>query len=277
MGFGYNGKRTKNIFDPSSGETFTLSRSKIDLYFDCPRCFYLDRRLGVDRPPPFPFSLNNAVDELLKKEFDIHRAKQTKHPMMEAYGVEAVPFSHEKVEAWRDSLRRGVAFLHEPTNFLIRGGIDDVWVDPSGKLIVVDYKATSKRGEVGIDAPWQSAYKRQMEIYQWLFRMNGFDVSDTGYFVYVNGKTDTEAFDGKLEFDISLIPYTGSTEWMEQTLFDMRKMLESNEIPDPSPECDYCKYREAAGRAFREHVQRYGTNKQQNSPQEGLDSQQKLV
>ena len=55
------------------------------------------------------------------------------------------------------------------------------------------------------DADWQDGYKRQMEIYQWLLRKNGLDVSDTGYFVYCNGKTDKEAFDGKLEFDIEFI------------------------------------------------------------------------
>ncbi len=47
---------------------FKLSRSKIDLFLECPRCFYLGNRLGVSRPPGFPFTLNSAVDALLKKE-----------------------------------------------------------------------------------------------------------------------------------------------------------------------------------------------------------------
>ena len=40
------------------------------------------------------------------------------------------------------------------------------------ELIIVDYKATAKNGEVNLDADWQIGYKRQMEIYQWLFRQN---------------------------------------------------------------------------------------------------------
>ncbi len=256
MGGYYKGKRTRNIFDPKSEKAFTLSRSKIDLYFDCPRCFYLDRRLGVDRPPSFPFNLNSAVDELLKKEFDTHRAKGSAHPLMEVYGIDAVPFDDKRIDEWRDSLRRGIGFLHKPTNLFIRGGIDDVWIDSEDNLIVVDYKATSKKGQVSIDAPWQDVYKRQMEIYQWLFKKNGFKVSNTGYFVYANGKTDLNAFDAKLEFDISVIPYTGSNEWMDNVLFDIRKLLESEEIPKQSDDCDYCRYREAAGNAFKEHVQK---------------------
>ncbi len=43
----YNPQRTRNLYDPASKEPFRLSRSKIDLFLECARCFYLDRRLGV--------------------------------------------------------------------------------------------------------------------------------------------------------------------------------------------------------------------------------------
>ena len=69
-----------------------------------------------------------------------------------------MPYQHPKMDAWRDSLRAGITYLHVPTNLLITGGVDDVWVNPQGELIVVDYKATSKDGEVSIDAGWQIAY-----------------------------------------------------------------------------------------------------------------------
>jgi RecB family exonuclease len=184
----YKPNRTFGLYNPSDSKPFRISRSKIDLFIKCPRCFYLDRVLGIGQPPGFPFSLNSAVDKLLKKEFDIHRAKHTAHPLMEAYGLDAVPFEHEKMDEWRDSLKRGITYLHQTTNLLITGGVDDVWVNPQGELIIVDYKSTSKESEVNLDAEWQDGYKRQMEVYQWLFRKNGFKVSDTGYFVYCNGK-----------------------------------------------------------------------------------------
>jgi CRISPR/Cas system-associated exonuclease Cas4 (RecB family) len=230
----------KKLYDPKVKEAFRVSRSKIDLFLECPRCLYLDRRLGVSRPQGFPFNLNSAVDVLLKKEFDIHRSQKTPHPLMESYGVEAVPFQNENMEKWRDPFT-GVEFFHEPTNFVVFGGVDDVWVDKDGWLLVVDYKATSKTEEVTLDAEWQDGYKRQMEVYQWLLRQNGFKVSDTGYFVYANGKRDREAFDGKLEFDVKLIPYTGSDGWIEKTLLEMKKCLDG-EVPKSSPKCEYCGY-----------------------------------
>lgn len=235
----------KKLYDSRSSEPFRVSRSKIDLFLECPRCFYLDRRLGVSRPQGFPFNLNSAVDTLLKKEFDIHRKQKTAHPLMETYGIDAVPYEHSDMDKWRDALRRGIEFFHEPTNLIVAGGIDDVWIDKNGELIIVDYKATSKDSEVNIDAEWQDGYKRQMEIYQWLFRQNGFKVSDTGYFVYCNGKRDREAFDGKLEFDITLIPYTGSDKWVPETLSKIKECLNVDEIPDSSRECEYCGYVDA--------------------------------
>lgn len=242
----YNPNRRKNLYAVS--EPFRLSRSKIDLFINCPRCFYLDRKLGVAQPPGFPFTLNSAVDRLLKKEFDIHRAKGTKHPLCDKYGIDVIPFAHEKIDEWRDSLRRGITFKIDGSNVTITGGIDDVWKNPQEELHIVDYKSTSKEAEVTLDADWQIAFKRQMEIYQWLFRKNGFKVSDTGYFVYCNGDTDKKAFDGKLEFDVKIIPYKGDDSWVEEKILAAIDCLKQETLPSSGSDCDFCQYRQAVGR-----------------------------
>src|SRR3954465_6770358 len=126
------------------GNNWRLSRSKIDLFVDCPRCFYIDNKLGTARPPGFPFNLNSAVDALLKKEFDEHRESKTAHPLMKAYKLDAVPFKDDRMDEWRDALRGGIVHIHPETKLKVCGGVDDVWVNPEGELIIVDYKATSK-------------------------------------------------------------------------------------------------------------------------------------
>ena len=244
-------------YQPGQKTPFVLSRSKLDTFSECPRCSYLDLRLGVKRPSGPSFTLNNAVDELFKREFDAHRAAGSAHPLMKAYGLDAIPFAHEELDAWRDALRRGIKYHHAPTNLTLRGGIDDVWQTPSGELIIVDYKATSKKVGPSTEDDLYDSYKRQMEIYQWLFRRNDFNVSPTGYFVYANGKSDAKAFDAKLEFDIELIPYTGSDAWVEPKLFELKEMLESDTIPAVGTAfgggpCDFCTYREAAGKKLQE-------------------------
>ena len=243
----YNPRRTGNLFEPGSRKPFRLSRAKIELYIQCPRCFYLDRRLGVGRPPGFPFNLNIAVDTLLKKEFDILRANGEAHALIKKYGVDAIPARHDKLNEWRQNFK-GVRYLYEPTNFIIAGAIDDLWQNSSGEYIVVDYKATSKNEEITeLNKKWQDSYKRQMEIYQWLVRRNGYKVSNTGYFVYCNGKTDLDTFDGKLEFDITLIAYEGDDSWIENKIKEIHTCLMNDQVPPPDEDCDFCRYREAVG------------------------------
>ena len=227
------------------GKRWRLSRSKIDLFQNCPRCFYLDNKLGLKRPPGYPFSLNSAVDTLLKSEFDAHRAKGEQHPLQKKYKINAIPIPHESLDIWRANFQ-GVECTHKPTGFTVSGAIDDLWFNPKTKeYIVVDYKATAKTEAVTeLNKDWQDGYKRQMEVYQWLLRQNGLKTSNTGYFVYCTGRPDEKAFDGKLEFDIHLIEYIGSDDWVEGTLKSIKKYLESDTIPPADGDCDYCLYRD---------------------------------
>lgn len=220
---------------------YKLSRSKIELFMNCPACFWIDRRLKINRPDTPPFQINKAVDELFKKEFDTYRLQAKPHPLMIEYKIDAIPYVHKNLNQWRENFV-GIQYLHEPTNLLIFGAVDDIWVNPKGELIVVDYKATSKKSEVSIDAPWQDSYKRQLEVYQWLLRQNGFEVNNTGYFVYTNGRLDLDGFFDKIEFRTKVIPYNGDDKWVEPTILKMKALLESEEMPNRSPECDYCKY-----------------------------------
>ncbi len=234
------------------GPKWTLSRSKIDLFMECARCFYIDNKLGTARPPGYPFNLNSAVDALLKKELDIHRANATRHPLAAAYGLDAIPLAHAQMDEWRNALSQGVRCVHKETGLTVRGGVDDIWVNKAGELIVIDYKATSKDGRIeSLDEDWHRGYKRQLEIYQWLLRQNGFKVSDTGYWFYANATKDREAFDGRLDFELTLVPYTGSTDWIDGVLVELKKCLDSSELPSASESCDYCRYRETVGKALQ--------------------------
>jgi CRISPR/Cas system-associated exonuclease Cas4 (RecB family) len=241
----YNNSRSAP-YQPGQTTPFKVSRSKIELFMQCPRCFWLDTRLKIKRPSGPPFNINKTIDELYKKEFDAHRMAGTPHPIMADNQVKAVPFQHADLDTWRYNFT-GVTTVHKPTNLHVFGAIDDVWVDPEGELIVVDYKATSKNKEVSIDSPWQISYKRQLEVYQWLLRQNGFKVSDTGYFVYTNARVDVEGFADKLEFTTKLIPYAGNDSWIEPTLVKMKACMENDDTPPVGDAamggpCDFCEY-----------------------------------
>ncbi|MHB1865109.1 MAG: PD-(D/E)XK nuclease family protein [Candidatus Saccharimonadales bacterium] len=239
------GRTRSNPYIPGQQEEYKISRSKIELFMQCPRCFWLDARLKIKRPDGPPFSLNKAVDELLKKEFDTYRSAAKPHPIMIDYKINAVPFQHEDLDKWRENFV-GVGALHKPTNLYIFGAVDDLWVTEKGELIVVDYKATAKTSEVSLDADWQVSYKRQVEVYQWLLRQNGFKVNDMAIFIYTNGKLELDGFNDHLEFVTKLIEYNGDDSWIEGTIVKMKQCLEGDIPPVGTAAmggpCDFCEY-----------------------------------
>ncbi len=241
-------KRKKNL-DSIATTPFKLSRSKIELFCECPRCFVLDRKFGVSRPSGPPFTLNNAIDALWKKEFDRYRIEQKPHPTLLENGLNIIPFQHENIDDWRNN-RRGVKFLHEPTQFLIYGAPDEICINEDGELVVVDVKATSKASEINLDSEWQISYKRQMEIYQWLLRRNGFKVSKRGYFVYCNGKKDENSSGCSLAFDVFVIPYDADDSWIELKLLEIKSIMDTDLIPDSAPECKFCRYQQTSCRVL---------------------------
>lgn len=231
---------------PGQKAPFKISRSKIELFIQCPRCFWLDVRHKITRPNSPPFKINQAIDELFKKEFDVYRKQGKPHPLMVEYQIPAIPYQNDNINTWRETFV-GVVSIHQPTNLHIFGAVDDLWLDQDQKVVVVDYKATAKDQEVNIDANWQMSYKRQMEVYQWLLRANGLTVSDTGYFVYANARLDMDGFNNKIEFQTKVIPYMGDDSWIEPTLLKLKKCMDDDNMPPPGDdimggECKYCAY-----------------------------------
>lgn len=233
---------------------FKLSRTKIDMFMECSLCFYLDRKLGIARPSMPSFTLNLAVDNLLKKEFDTYRTSGTPHPLMIQNGIDSIPFAHESMDIWRENFT-GIQYVDPETNFLVFGAVDDVWKNRDDSLSIVDYKATSKEGEIELEnTRWHNQYRRQMEIYQWLFEKNNFTVNSTGYFVYVNGLKDKPSFNNMLEFSSKIISYTGDRSWISSVLKKAKECLDSNKIPTRSDSCEYCEYRLEAKKAYERHI-----------------------
>jgi hypothetical protein len=229
----------KKYFIP--GAPFKFSRSKVELFMECPKCFYIDRVKGVARPSGFPFSLNNAVDALFKKEFDHYRLLQQPHPLLLANGLTLVPFQDHRMEDWRNNFK-GIKTMYN--GYAYYGAVDDIWVDKAGTLYIVDYKATAKEEAVTelSTASYHDSYRRQMEFYQWLFVKNGFTVSPTGYFVYTTGDTTLPNFNDELKFRTHLISYTGNYDWVEPTLDKMIAAASQPTAPASNISCAYCKF-----------------------------------
>ena len=246
--------RKNSIYERGTNSKFRISRSKFSNFLECKRCFYLDRVKGLKDPSMPGWALNSAVDSLLKKEFDEFRKKQKIHPFVKKYNLNLIPFQHDQIDYWRDALRGGISFLDTNTNLEIHGGIDDLWLDPKKKeLIVVDYKAQSSNTPVEItkylNNPYHQTYKIQMDIYVHILRKMDFKVSSTTYFYVCNGEKSYESFEGKLNFTVTLVPYKTNTTWIDSKIIEMKETLESPTVPEINNGCESCMYL-SAGKDF---------------------------
>ena len=239
--------RKGSIYQKGTNETFKISRSKFSNFLDCARCFYLERVKGLKDPSMPGWSLNSAVDELLKKEFDDYRKLQMPHPFILKNNLKLIPFQHEQMDYWRNALSGGISYLDENTNIELHGGIDDIWFDPDKKeLVVVDYKAQSNNTPVEtvtyLKSQYHQSYKVQMDVYVYILRKMKFKVSDTAYFLVCNALKTPEKFDAKLHFDLTLVPYKTNTSWVEDKIKEMKKTLELKEVPEINKYCEKCMY-----------------------------------
>jgi len=234
------------------GKNWKLSRSKIDFFLECPRCFYLDNVLGTKRPGFPPFNLNIAIDELWKREFDLFRKEQKAHRIITDNNLKAVPFQHQDLDKWRDPFV-GIIYLHPETKLTVSGAVDDVWVNDKQELLIVDYKATAKEEKIESleNISWSEQYSRQLSVYRWLLEKNGFKVNPTGYLLYANADLQRDKFENSLYFKINLIPVKTEVDWIKKTLYSIKECLDSDKLPEIGKNCEFCPYRQAAGQKLQ--------------------------
>ena len=239
--------RERQRYVVDSDQPFKISRTKIELFYNCPRCFYKNIKLGLREPSSPGWAINSAVDSLLKKEMDFCRKEDRPHAVFKENNLNIKPFKHEDIEMLQNS-RKGIQFLDKEHNFLLYGGVDDIMINENDKLVVIDFKATAKKSDI-ISAKNVygngASYKRQLEIYSWLLQQNGFDVSSTGYLMYYNGDASKPYLGQEMYFRRTLVPFELDTEWIAPMISKMHECLQLDKMPSEY-ECDECLYIETA-------------------------------
>jgi len=239
------------IYSPGQDKEFRISRSGVSDFINCPRCFYLNKVQGLKDIDTIPFTLNNTVDELVKREFDQCREKQISHEVMVENKLDAVPFQHDDLNKWRNSRTQGVEYHHKKLNLLLAGGIDDVWMIKNSKpveLIMVDYKAQAKKDKVNdkdyLEDKFHQGYKFQLEFYRYLFTNIGFEVYPNGYFLVYNAVQDRKEFGTVMKFERSLVKYKfeRSVDEIEKIVQEMKKVMDGNKIPKSNTSCQNCAF-----------------------------------
>jgi hypothetical protein len=207
-----------------------ISRSQIELFIDCPRCFWLDVRFKIKRPEKFSGGyIGSKYDPLLKNYFDKHREKNKTPEEIEKHNLSLFS-DFETLKVWRG---KGIEYFHERHNVIYYGKIDDL-LTKDEYLVPFDFKTTtSKNFQIYED------YKRQLEIYGYLIKKNNYPVLDIGVFYVV--KIDiNENFEKIEEREIVKIENL-NYEIYDEILENLIEIYNSEKEPEPNPNCEFCK------------------------------------
>jgi hypothetical protein len=213
-----------------------LSPNSLNLFLECRRCFWLEKKQGIKRPPPYPYALNMAVDVLLKQEFDSYRVKGEPHPLLLANNIQARLFSNQSLlNQWRSNLA-GIRYYDETLDATLFGAVDDILEFEGGKLAPLDYKSTGSNVPTVYDR-----FQLQMDIYTFLLEKNGFPTPRKGYLAfYIVNKGD--GFVDRLPFKKELHEIETDPSDIPKLFKDAVETLRKNAPPPASQDCKFCQW-----------------------------------
>ena len=231
----------KKVYSSNSSKPFKLSRTKIDLFFECRRCFFLDQKFGIKRPHGTPLVLSNRIVEDFKKELNTCRAERVIHSKVKELNKNLIPTSHNNLEEWKSSFK-GATFHDDSTNLLIYGIIDDIWWDRlTNKNHSVVIKSNSKKNQMSYENIWPG-YWRQLSLYTFLLTKNFLPMSSTGILVFINTPTSMGQMENKDNFNLNIFEKILDFDWIEPTINEISKTLNNEDPPENSKKCKYCNY-----------------------------------
>lgn len=216
-----------------------LSPNSLNLFLECPHCFWLEKKQGIKRPQPFPYALNLAVDILLKQEFDSFRAKNELHPLLKENNIPARLFPNQSLlNQWRNNFK-GIRYYDSELEATLFGAVDDILEFKDGKLAPLDYKSTGAAVPKVYDR-----FQIQMDTYTFLLEKNGFLTPKKGYLAfYVVDKGN--GFGDRLPFRKELHEIETDPSYVYKLFKEAVAVLKRAAPPPHSKDCKY-------GQWFRE-------------------------
>lgn len=214
-----------------NGKSIQLSPNSLNLYLECQHCFWLDKNLGVHRPPPYPYALNSAVDSLLREEFDAYRTKNIMHPLLKENNIKAHLFKNQKLlNQWRNNLA-GIRYFDQYLQATLFGAVDDVLEFEDGKLAALDYKST---GSTAVNV--YDRFQLQLDTYTFLLEKNGFKTVRKGYLAfYIVDKS--KGFIDRLPFRKELVEIDTNPSDIYEIFKDAVSILREAVPPLHSSDC----------------------------------------
>ena len=215
--------------------TYKLSPSAVNLFLECPRCFWLNKHGVWKRPQGIFPSLPSGMDRILKVHFDNFRDKGLLPPEIcedgHCSGLKLFGETEEEkklLTLWQSNFK-GIQYEDGDGNHW-HGAVDNI-LKKGDKLIVLDYKT---RG-FPLKEDTHEHYQFQMDTYNFLLRKNGWKTEDYTFLLFYIPSSVTET--GEVVFDTVLKKIKTNPKDAERIFKAAIKSLEGD---CPKATCQWC-------------------------------------
>lgn len=207
-----------------------LSASTLNLYLECPRCFWFTLNKKIQRPKgPFS-SLPSGIDLVLKEYFNQFRQKGDLPDILKGKLSGRIIYP----------LPKSFRFYEPRLNALLFGQLDECLEIEKNFFAPLDHKT---RG-FPTKEDTHTFYQLEMDVYTLLLEENRYMTKKFGYLVFyypVRGKSIKEGF--PYETEIKKIPT--DPERAKKIFSQAVEVLKKPEPPSYSESCPYCNWARA--------------------------------
>ncbi|MCX7661944.1 MAG: PD-(D/E)XK nuclease family protein [Candidatus Omnitrophica bacterium] len=205
-----------------------LSPSSLNLYLECPRCFWLYINKKIKRPEKPVATITTGIDRIIKEHFELYRKKNIIPPILEGK-VPGRLIADLPKNGWLE-------YINEEFDAKLGGFLDECLQLKDGVYAPLDHKTRGTRPE-----ETHPAHKFQMDVYTFLLEVNGFPTEEMGYLVYYIPKSFGSK--GMIEVEIMVSCIKTDPKFAKETFYQALQVL-SKPIPSRNKNCDFCKWTE---------------------------------
>lgn len=208
--------------------------SGLNLFAECPKCFWLHYNKKVHRPRGIFPSLPGGMDLAIKDYMDSYRPNKMPPELKGQIGKAKLMPDKKLLDKWRN-WHTGLEYIDKKMNAKLFGALDDCLME-NDYYIPLDYKT---RGFPPKEGDSERYYQTQLDAYNLLLFENGFLVKDYAYLLYYYPKEVEK--NGEVDFYTKVVKVQTDLKRAKKTFQEAVECL-NGPMPEKHSDCDYCSW-----------------------------------
>lgn len=202
-----------------------LSASTLNLFLECPRCFWLHINKNIRRPEKPVATITTGLDRVIKEYFNQYRKQGRLPPLLEG----KIPGK------LISSLPNWLEFVDRSHDAKLYGYLDECLEIDNNLYAVLDHKT---RGSIPENT--HPAYQLQMDVYTFLLEKNNYPTKRLAYLVYYIPKEGL--LHNGFQFHLHITEVKTEPERAKDIFYSAVSILKEGKTPKAKEECSYCNW-----------------------------------